>query len=71
MKLTTDKAIFSFDKDNVPAIKVDAPITMDVETKDCFSNQLRNPEDTMDTLDWDATNPATGPVYVNGAESYH
>lgn len=68
MKLTTDKAIFSFDKDNVPAIKVDAPITMDVETKDCFSNQLRNPEDTMDTLDWDATNPATGPVYVNGAE---
>lgn len=68
MKLTTDKAIFSFDKDKVPAIKVDAPITIDVETKDCFSNQLRNPEDTMDTLDWDATNPATGPVYVNGAE---
>lgn len=68
MKLTTEKSIFFFDKTNEPAVKVDAPVTMEIETKDCFSNQLRNPEDTMDTLNWDETNPATGPVYVNGAE---
>ena len=68
MKLTTDKSIFAFCKDNVPAVTVEAPVTIDVVTKDCFSNQLRNPEDTLDALDWDATNPATGPIYVNGAE---
>lgn len=68
MKLTTDKSIFFFDKTNQPAVKVDAPAVMEIETKDCFSNQLRNPEDTMDALNWDETNPATGPVYVNGAE---
>jgi len=68
MKITTDKAIFAFCRDNEAAAVVEAPATIDVVTKDCFSNQLRNPEDTLDALDWDATNPATGPVYVKGAE---
>ena len=68
MKLTTDKVIFAFCKDNAAVAAVDAPATIDVVTKDCFSNQLREPEDTMEGLDWDATNPATGPIYVNGAE---
>ena len=68
MKLTTDKAVFSLYKGHEPALTVDAPVTIDVATKDCFSNQLREPEDTIEGLDWDATNPATGPVYVNGAE---
>lgn len=68
MKLTTDKAIFAFCKDNDAAVAVDTPATIDVVTKDCFSNQLREPEDTIDALDWDATNPATGPIFVKGAE---
>ena len=68
MKLTTDKAVFSFCKTNEAVVSIDAPATIDVATKDCFSNQLREPEDAIDALDWDATNPATGPVFVNGAE---
>ena len=68
MKLTTDTAIFAFCKDNAAAVTVDAPVTLDVVTKDCFSNQLREPEDTIEGLNWDATNPATGPIFVNGAE---
>jgi amidase len=68
MKLTTDKAIFAFCKDNTAAVSVDAPVTLDVVTKDCFSNQLREPEDTIEGLNWDATNPATGPIFVNGAQ---
>ncbi len=68
MKLTTDTAIFAFCKDNAAAVAVDAPVTLDVVTKDCFSNQLREPEDTIEGLNWDATNPATGPIFVNGAQ---
>lgn len=68
MKFSTDKVIFAFSKDNKPAYEVEAPAVIDVCTMDCFSNQLREPEDTIDGLDWDRTNPATGPIYVKGAQ---
>lgn len=68
MKLSTENAIFSFCGCHKPCVEVEAPATMTIETKDCFSNQLREPEDTLEQLDWDATNPATGPVYIKGAE---
>jgi amidase len=68
MKLTSDKVIFSFSKEHDPVLRVQAPVDLEVETMDCFSNQLRNPEDTMEQLDWDRVNPATGPVFVEGAE---
>jgi amidase len=38
------------------------------QTKDCFSNQLNEPQDKLEQLDWDRINPATGPVFVKGAE---
>lgn len=68
MKLSTESTIFSFCKDHAPVLNIDAPSTLDIATLDCFSNQLRNPEDTIEALNWDATNPATGPIYINGAE---
>lgn len=68
MKFTTDKVIFDFCKDNMPVAAVDAPATIEVATKDCFSNQLREPGDTLDALDWDDTNPVTGPIFINGAQ---
>ena len=68
MKFTTEKVIFDFCRDNVPAAKIDVPATIEVATKDCFSNQLREPGDTLDALDWNDTNPATGPIFINGAQ---
>ena len=41
--------------------------TMRVRTKDCFGNQIQKPEDELDGIDWDHTNPATGPIFVEGA----
>ncbi|MGN0703598.1 MAG: acetamidase/formamidase family protein [Lentihominibacter sp.] len=69
MKISNDSVVFSFSRNNTPVVRVDAPATVEVETKDCFSNQLCSPEDRMEQLDWDMTNPATGPIYVNGAEA--
>ena len=40
---------------------------MRVRTKDCFGNQIQKPEDELDGIDWDHTNPATGPIFVEGA----
>lgn len=68
MKLDNKKVVYSFSRDNEPALKVVAPITMDIETLDCFSNQLRNEDDVFNQLDWERVNPATGPIYIEGAE---
>lgn len=68
MKINTDNVTFNFDKNNAPAVTVKLNETIEVQTKDCFSNQLRSPEDTFDQLDWDITNPATGPIFIEGVE---
>ncbi|HZL64363.1 MAG TPA: acetamidase/formamidase family protein [Thermoleophilia bacterium] len=39
-----------------------------LDTADCFSDQLRSPADRPDAVDWQHINPATGPVFVEGAE---
>lgn len=68
MKFTTENVVFDFCKDNTPVAEVETPATIEVATKDCFSNQLREPGDTLDALDWDDTNPATGPIFIKGAQ---
>ena len=61
------KTLFSFDKDLKPVLKVPSGETVRIRTKDCFGNQLQGPEDQLSEIDWEAINPATGPIYVEGA----
>jgi len=37
------------------------------ETCDCFQNQISSESQSVDSLDWERINPATGPLYVEGA----
>ena len=69
IELNDDKTLFSFDRDLEPVLTVKSGETVRIRTKDCFSNQLTGPQDAMDDLDWDAINPATGPVFVEGAKA--
>ena len=69
IELNDDKTLFSFDRDLEPVLTVKSGETVRIRTKDCFSNQLTGSQDTMDDLDWDAINPATGPVFVEGAKA--
>ena len=48
-------------------MKVPSGETVRIRTKDCFGNQLQGPEDQLSEIDWEAINPATGPIYVEGA----
>lgn len=68
MKLGSDHIIYHFSKEQVPALRVTPPIALNVETLDCFSGQLCNPDDKIEQLDWERVNPATGPIFVEGAE---
>ena len=67
IELDDAKTLFSFDKALEPVLKVPSGETVRIRTKDCFGNQLQGPEDQLSEIDWEAINPATGPIYVEGA----
>jgi len=55
--------------DNPPVLRVDSGSLIVFETADALSGQITSADDRLDTLDWGRVNPATGPVYVNDAQS--
>ncbi|MGF7399996.1 acetamidase/formamidase family protein [Thermoanaerobacterium thermosaccharolyticum] len=67
-KLSKENHIFSFAKNNKPNIFVNDGDDVEIETLDCFSEQIKTNDDKLETMDWDKVNPATGPIYVNGAK---
>ena len=69
IELTDDNIIFAFSKDAEPVLRVASGDTVRIRTKDCFRNQVQTPEDELDEIDWDEINPATGPIYVEGAQA--
>lgn len=60
--------IYEFNKNNAYTKKVPAGTTITIETYDCFQNQIQTPETEVAAIDWDKINPATGPIYVEGAQ---
>ncbi|MEG0027462.1 MAG: acetamidase/formamidase family protein [Raoultibacter sp.] len=67
IELSDEKVLFAFSQDAQPVITIDSGETVRIRTKDCFGNQVQNETDELATIDWDAINPATGPVFVRGA----
>ena len=67
IELNDDAIFYSFDRDLQPVLTVASGETVRIRTKDCFGNQVQRPEDELDSIDWDRINPATGPVFVEGA----
>ncbi len=68
MTLSHDKHFFEFSKDNTPALKIKSGETIKIKTMDCFSNQIREDEDKLESINWDLINPATGAVYCEDAK---
>jgi amidase len=60
--------VFALAADAAPAARVADGAGIELETADCFSDQIRHPDDRLETVDWDQINPATGPVFVEGAQ---
>lgn len=68
MKIHSEHVVFAMSKDNKPALKAQSGDKVTFEAMDCFSNTVKTEEDTVSTIDFDAVNPATGPLYVEGAD---
>jgi amidase len=50
------------------AIRAQSKDEILVHTCDCFENQIQSADQDFGSIDWDHINPATGPIYVEGAE---
>ena len=67
IKITREHVIYEMSAGNRPAAKVESGETVVFETYDCYQGQLLPEGNTFKDFDRKYGNPATGPVYVNGA----
>ncbi|ANC19575.1 acetamidase [Bacillus cereus] len=67
-RIHKDHIIYSMSPENKPCMEVEIGSSLVFETYDCFENQIDSEDVVLQELDWNRINPATGPVYVNGAE---
>lgn len=63
-----ETAVYAMSKDNAPVARAQSGETLVFETADCFGGQIACEADRLGALDWSRINPATGPVYIEGAQ---
>lgn len=68
VRVPKNHIVYAMSPDNQPAVRVADGAQVEIETFDCFENQIQSALQDFGTLDWSHINPATGPVYVEGAE---
>lgn len=69
LRLSSDHATYAFEPEMHPAATAPAGETVVLETRDCYDGQVSLEEDrpSVAGVDIGRANPATGPVYVEGA----
>jgi len=67
-KISKDTCVYAMSAQNEPALRVEPGSQVQFETWDALHGQIKSADAGFDALDWERVNPATGPVYVNGAE---
>lgn len=67
-KIDSLKTVTFMSKDNEPAAYIEAGEIITVDTLDCFSGEIISENQLLKDIPWDSVNPATGPIYINGAE---
>ncbi|MFY0542599.1 acetamidase/formamidase family protein [Brevibacillus sp. H7] len=66
-QLKCQHSIYAFSRNNPPIKTVRSGTTLQIETYDCFTNQIQSEDTAFTSIDWAQINPATGPIYVEGA----
>ena len=62
------KLIYSMSATHKPVLSVPSGSTLVFETCDCFEDQITSEQTPFQALDWARINPATGPVFIEGAD---
>ena len=68
IRVTKDKACYAMSSANAPVAEIRQGEVFCVETEDCYSGNLKSPQDRFTKDMWDSVNPATGPVCITGVE---
>ncbi|NPV55161.1 MAG: acetamidase [Anaerolineae bacterium] len=66
LRISRDQNFYHFNPNIEPVAFVKPGEEIILETHDCFQGQIRNEKDLVANLDWNHTNPATGPIFING-----
>ncbi len=67
MRISREQHVYSLGA-SAPIATVSAPCSLTVETCDCFNGQVTQNGQSITSLDFDHVNPATGPIFVEGAQ---
>ena len=66
-RIARDQSVFKLSPWNDPVAQASPGDTICFETYDCYSNQITQENQVLPFSGWDRVNPATGPLYVQGA----
>ena len=66
--ISRDSHNFSFSKDHNPALTISPNELVHLQTWDCYKGAITNAENALLPIDDSLINPATGPIFVTGAE---
>lgn len=59
---------YEFSRHAEPRLRIESGETIDIETEDALSGQIRRPGDRRDRSTVPYSNPVSGPIWVDGAE---
>ena len=65
--INSGKFVMTMDRENKPALKVKSGECVTFITNDALGGQIKSADTSIETLDWNAVNPATGPLYIEDA----
>lgn len=66
--ISKEKHILKMSPNNKEVERAESGDTLIFETYDCFSNQITSEGHPFSSVGWDKINPATGPLFVEGAQ---
>lgn len=66
--VSKDKVIYSFSPQHNPIEYVTPGELLMLETEDALGGQVKDERFSLEKLDWTRVNPATGPIFIEGAE---
>ncbi len=66
--LESSQHVYAFAPEMTPAGFADSGAIVLFKTADAFNGQITSPDDTLAELNFDAVNPATGPLHVKNAQ---
>ena len=67
-KVSKDTVVYAMSAKNEPVLHVNPGESIIFETWDALHGQVKSADGGLSGLDWSRVNPATGPVYINGAQ---